>query len=594
MSQENENLQNVSGISIEKPFSRDLLTVLFLTITAFILLIIPALIMYTLTPPFNYVPYILLLLFLPGYALLAANNSLFDQYSLIKRVISSVGVSLFISVILALLLTYTPLKIFDNIIIYIVIIFTILLSFVALGKRRKYHYVHYIDPEYGEKPVPIKYEVTQKQPLNSDSDDEKINTNQLERPVMKELNSNKPDEEEKLRKPVEKKLKRPVEKESGPEENDVSEKAVKSDAIKVDNPGETDNSPENLQPEGPEDKPSKRFAYLDLVLVILFTIFCTAFILLPSLKGSIFETVLSFLLIILLPGYAVISTIYPRNSSLSGGSRLIFSFAVSYFLTTIIGLALNYTSYRNDFNYVLLSLAGLTMIFSITALVTRWRVSSDERFSVNFSGPFKADNGDIRKRNVYVMVLLVAVVFLVFVSSLTLMKPVSDVKSGYTDFYVLGPNGNNFTDYPSNITTGENGTVTIVLVNHESTSTTYNLVTTSNKTVMDNMTITLKPDEKKEIKYNFTAGSAGKKLIEVLLFKLPNTQDAYHTLSFWINIVNPSDTTSNTETTSNTQTSSDTTTASDTGTSDTTDTTDQTDDNVNSDNGDNSNNNYSQ
>jgi len=78
-----------------------------------------------------------------------------------------------------------------------------------------------------------------------------------------------------------------------------------------------------------------------------------------------------------------------------------------------------------------------------------------------------------------------------------------------TEFYLLGPDGNKLTNYPTNLTTGENGTVTIVLVNHENEETNYRIVITSNQTVIDELNVTLKPDEKKEIPYTFTVGTPG-------------------------------------------------------------------------------------
>jgi len=69
--------------------------------------------------------------------------------------------------------------------------------------------------------------------------------------------------------------------------------------------------------------------------------------------------------------------------------------------------------------------------------------------------------------------------------------------------------GNKTHQYPTNLTTGENGTVTIVLVNHENEETNYRIVITSNQTVIDELNVTLKPDEKKEIPYTFTVGTPG-------------------------------------------------------------------------------------
>jgi len=130
-------------------FYDDLLVVLILTLITVICLLVPG---SKLTTPFIYIPYILILLFLPGYSLFAATNPEFAQYSLIKRVILSVLLSLVFSIFIAVLLTYTPLKILNGIIVYFMGAFTIILLLVAIMKRKSYHYVHFIEP-FGE-PAP--------------------------------------------------------------------------------------------------------------------------------------------------------------------------------------------------------------------------------------------------------------------------------------------------------------------------------------------------------------------------------------------------------------------------------------------------------
>jgi uncharacterized membrane protein len=156
-----------------------------------------------------------------------------------------------------------------------------------------------------------------------------------------------------------------------------------------------------------------------------------------------------------------------------------------------------------------------------------------------------------------------------------IVKPPEQSAQSYTDFYVLGPDGNNITEYPNNITSNENGTVTIVLINHENQEVNYKIVTTSNQTVMDEINVTLKANEKIEIPYNFTAGEPAVKKLEFLLYKLPNLNDVYRSQSFMINIISQTITT---EIATESTNASDTTdyTTSDTTSDTSTDTGDQT------------------
>lgn len=642
MSQENKRLYDISEMPTRNPLQWDILIIILLTILSSVFLIIPALKLYNVIHPLNYIPYILLLLFLPGYAFLAANNPLFSQKSLIKRIVSSVIVSLFITVFLALLITYTQLKTYNHYMIYILIVFTIILSLVALIKRGKHHQVHYIGPD--DRPVsPVKYEVIQKQsPAHEEeiSEDQILNTakpesqESLKKPPRREEKNEpltKPPKKERTpklekQKPVDTESKetvndedpteslvreseptifiKPVNKESKTEkpilkiikddetekemlkiikdydledvfeakpENDspkskpieetIKEIKKQTQTMEVEEtpkneleipshthdpkeeprkPDETSKGSGDKFPHGPGDKPprgsdekhSSKFAYLDLILVLLVTVFCMAFIFIPSLNSSIYKTVLSFLLILFLPGYGFVAMIYPRIKDISSAYRLIFSFGISYLLTAVIALALNYTSYGNNYDYILLILSLLTVIFTIIALFIRWRVPGEDRFFVDSITPRTGN------RNIYGVIILVVVVLLVAVPSYTGMYTTNntDVK-GYSEFYVLGPNGTNITNYPDNLTYGENGTVTIVLVNHENTNTSYQIVTTSNKTIINTMNLTLQPNEKREIPYNFTAGESGTKKLEFLLYKLPDLNNVYESAGFLLNIV---------------------------------------------------------
>jgi len=231
----------------------------------------------------------------------------------------------------------------------------------------------------------------------------------------------------------------------------------------------------------------------------------------------------------------LISAVNPRKNDLNILTRLVLSFGISYFLTTVVGLVLPYTSLGNGLDPILQVLSGLTLIFIIAAFVMRIRTPQEDRFGVGLGrspgttvtpSP-KTDSpssetishsptttpspkGGHRNRNILMMGVLVIIALLIAVpTAFNFMNNEENVTS--TEFYLLGPDGNKLTNYPTNLTTGENGTVTIVLVNHENEETNYRIVITSNQTVIDELNVTLKPDEKKEIPYTFTVGTPGSK-----------------------------------------------------------------------------------
>jgi len=112
-------------------------------------------------------------------------------------------------------------------------------------------------------------------------------------------------------------------------------------------------------------------------------------------------------------------------------------------------------------------------------------------------------------------------------------------KSGekFTEFYILGENGK-AGNYPTNLTIGETGNLTMGIVNREQNVTSYDLVVKQNGTNIYNNTFTLSKNETKKIPFSFTAKSSGKnQKIEFMLYKLPNYTNVYRSLTLYINVL---------------------------------------------------------
>lgn len=579
------------GLSVKKRYN-DLMVVLALTLISYICLLVQALELYTLPSLINYIPYTFLLLFLPGYALLSAENPLFIQKSILNRVGLAIAVSLILSILIALLLTYTPLKVASNIIFYIIIAFTITLTLTAAIRRRKNHTVRFIDSE-DEKPTP-GYNHIKKEPKNVELEIERIESTSPEEKndfqaklsamknrsprgeekekeiasagmaiKKKEIKVGKGESESDLPRPQLKPQKQ-VETASTQDttvkpgavlNKDIPDKPVNKPIPDKPLPDKTRSNntkksvPDKPRKSAPTPSPSRRpFLYYDLLLVFLTTVISLAFLLVPGLNNTIWTSLLGLFLMFFLPGYALIAVIYPKIGDLHGGKRLIFSFGVSYLLTALIGLILNYIPLGNTLNtlgshlnIILLGLSILTLIFISAAYLARRRVPRDNCFQLDLRGACRnikgGLTGETRNRNLFSVAVFIVIMLMVSLPAYEIMKPSEQTVQSYSEFYVLGPDGNNITEYPNNLTSGENGMVTMVLVNHENQETSYQITTTSNQTVMDEINVILQPNEKKEIPYNFTAGEPAVKKLEFLLYKLPDVNVVYLSQSFMVNIV---------------------------------------------------------
>jgi uncharacterized membrane protein len=148
-----------------------------------------------------------------------------------------------------------------------------------------------------------------------------------------------------------------------------------------------------------------------------------------------------------------------------------------------------------------------------------------------------------------------------------------------TEFYLLGPTGKT-TDYPKNLTRGQQSNITIGLINHEqktmnytieiwliNQTLTFNLTTKTNTTIyhemwfMTKLSVILHPFTEKidviwkpqwEYVYNFSVNKTGNYALSFLLYTTPTPdynkienyrdiaankfQNAYENIYLWLNI----------------------------------------------------------
>jgi len=89
--------------------------------------------------PENVIPYFLIILFLPGYSLLAVLIPSINKTGVFKRVILSIILSVLITISIALLLSYTPLITYKSFIFIIIPSFIVILSIIAVIRRRRFY-----------------------------------------------------------------------------------------------------------------------------------------------------------------------------------------------------------------------------------------------------------------------------------------------------------------------------------------------------------------------------------------------------------------------------------------------------------------------
>jgi uncharacterized membrane protein len=139
-------------------------------------------------------------------------------------------------------------------------------------------------------------------------------------------------------------------------------------------------------------------------------------------------------------------------------------------------------------------------------------------------------NLDKRISSILIILLIIAISLTVYI----VVNPNPGEK--FTEFYILGPE-NMAGNYPTNLSVNEVGNLTIGIVNHEQSTTTYNLITTLNGITIKNESYTLQNKETRRIPFSFTATKSGNnQTLEFSLYKLPDNKTVYRSLNLILNV----------------------------------------------------------
>ena len=217
-------------------------------------------------------------------------------------------------------------------------------------------------------------------------------------------------------------------------------------------------------------EPKGLWRYWDLLTLIGLSILMD--ILIAAFPESVARKALGLAFILFFPGYAFITALFPERKELDNIERLALSFGLSIAIVPLIGLALNYTPWGIRLTPILISLTAFNVLFSLLAIYRRrsavnpwipWTTLDDVKRALEWD---KASGLDKALTVVLIAAIVVSIGALAYV--VTHPKP----GEAFTEFYILGPNGK-ASDYPTNLTVGENATVIIGIVNHEHRTVTY-------------------------------------------------------------------------------------------------------------------------
>ena len=289
--------------------------------------------------------------------------------------------------------------------------------------------------------------------------------------------------------------------------------------------------------------PSVANLAFDLELTIGFTVVALAFIYIPILSGTIIRTVLGLMMVLFVPGYALIAALFIRNKDIDYIERAALSFGLSIAIVPLIGLALNYTPWGIRLDPIVICLSIFTIACSLIANKRRQELSEAERFSIDFRPLYyqvKAYmiDGHTPFDRALSIVLVASMLLFVIVAAYVIVVP----KQGetFTEFYILGPDGS-ANNYPLNFSQGDTKPIVVGVVNHEQRNVTYDLVIalndSVNTTILHSETLELADNATWEKTIDLMPGHTGTDMeMEFLLYKDGNLTSPYRECHVWVNV----------------------------------------------------------
>lgn len=241
----------------------------------------------------------------------------------------------------------------------------------------------------------------------------------------------------------------------------------------------------------------------DLLVTLLFGVLAAAGILVAEIAVSPVRVALALPLVLLLPGYAFISALFPESPTGDGDGygileRIALAVALSLAIVSMIAYAANFTPYGITLLPITVAVVAWTVLFSLIGLVRRARLAPEDRYGVGGGGslgtvpglftiqrrrpgegrgPFEPENERHLLLNVFLVFSLLALVaggaYMAFAA------PSLPAEEPHTEFYLLSENDEGeltSTDLPTDLSAGETAPITVAIENHEGETQTYTTV----------------------------------------------------------------------------------------------------------------------
>jgi uncharacterized membrane protein len=260
-------------------------------------------------------------------------------------------------------------------------------------------------------------------------------------------------------------------------------------------------------------------SYLGIELVLIFIFLSIIFVLVPPFNQTPIRIPLTLPLLLFIPGYSLVSLLFPRKDDLTGIERLTLSIVLSIAIVIFDGFALNYTPWGFQPTPIVISLSIITLLLLLITLILRKGIPADERFLFDYHVFLKALKADEESTELEKALIAVLVVSIVIASGIVIYARLTFPEEKFTAFYILGEGGK-AENYTTDLYLGRSTSITVGIENHEHATVNYTLQAKLGRSTLNSQEITLNHGENWLRNVSFIVNRVGPRTkLEFLLYK---------------------------------------------------------------------------
>jgi uncharacterized membrane protein len=260
--------------------------------------------------------------------------------------------------------------------------------------------------------------------------------------------------------------------------------------------------------------------YIDLIIVVILECLCILFVLVEPFNETPLRIPFSLIILLFLPGYALIAAMFPKMGEIGGIERFTLSIGLSIVIMVFDGFAISVTPYLFRPMPLILTLSAITLFLLLVTVVTRALTPRDKRYFVDYQGFIESLRADDEKMTDIERMLFIALIgSIIIASSMLIYAKLTFEDEEFSALYILGPDGK-AEGYQKDLHIGEPGTITVGVENYEHAATDYMLQVKLGTGVLETRKITLAYKEKWLEDITFIPDRTGDHLkLEFVLYK---------------------------------------------------------------------------